>query len=98
YFFEGQEEIGSPTLPPFVEAHKELFACDLVVSSDGGQWAEDQPELSIGARGLCAIQIDVVGPKMDLHSGAYGGTVNNPIHALAAILASMRSPEGKILV
>ncbi len=98
YFFEGQEEIGSPTLPPFVEVHKELFACDLVVSSDGGQWAEDQPELSIGARGLCAIQIDVVGPKMDLHSGSYGGTVNNPIHALAAILASMRSPEGKILV
>ncbi len=98
YIFEGQEEIGSPQMPPFVEAHKQLLACDLVISSDGGQWAEDQPELAIGARGLSALQIDVVGPKADLHSGMYGGTVQNPIHALAAILASMRGPDGKILV
>lgn len=98
FIFEGQEEIGSPQMPQFVEGQKQLLACDLVVSSDGGQWAEDQPELAIGARGLAAVQIDVIGPKADLHSGMFGGTVNNPIHALAAILASMRSPEGKILV
>ncbi|MCC6170247.1 MAG: dipeptidase [Caldilineaceae bacterium] len=98
YFFEGQEEIGSPQLPGFVERYKDLLACDVVVSSDGGQWSEEQPELALGARGLCALQIDVVGPQMDLHSGMFGGTVANPIHALVAILASMRSPEGKILV
>ena len=97
-FFEGQEEIGSPTLPPFVAANKELFACDMVISADGGQWAEDQPGLAVGLRGLCALQISVEGPDHDLHSGGYGGSVPNPIHALVRILDSMRSPEGKILV
>ncbi|MCB0128595.1 MAG: dipeptidase, partial [Caldilineaceae bacterium] len=98
FFFEGQEEIGSPTLPPFVAANKEKFACDMVVSSDGGQYSDTQPELAIGLRGLAALQIDVQGPNADVHSGMYGGAINNPIHALVQILASMRSPEGKILV
>ncbi|GIV76744.1 dipeptidase [Litorilinea aerophila] len=98
FFFEGQEEIGSPHLPPFVAANRELLACDMVVSSDGGQWSEDQPALSVAFRGLCALQIDVVGARRDLHSGSYGGAVQNPIHALVRILDSMRSPDGKILV
>lgn len=98
FFFEGQEEIGSPTLPPFVAANKEKFACDMVVSSDGGQYSDTQPELAIGLRGLAALQIDVRGPNADVHSGMYGGAINNPAHALVQILASMRSPEGKILV
>jgi acetylornithine deacetylase/succinyl-diaminopimelate desuccinylase-like protein len=98
YFFEGQEEIGSPQLPDFVAANSDKFACEMVISSDGGQWSEDQPGLSVAFKGLCALQIDVVGPDRDLHSGAYGGAVANPIHALVRILDSMRSPEGKILV
>ena len=98
YFFEGQEEIGSPTLPPFVAEHKDLFACDMVISADGGQWAEDQPGLSVAFKGLCALQINVEGPDHDLHSGMYGGSVPNPIHALVRIIDSMRSPEGKIMV
>ena len=98
FFFEGQEEIGSPQLPPFVEANKEKFACDVVISSDGGQFDEDQPALLVGLRGLCALQIDVKGANTDLHSGMYGGVVNNPIHALTHILDSMRSADGKILV
>ena len=97
-FFEGQEEIGSPTLAPFVAANKEKFACDLAISADGGQWSEDQPALMVGLRGLAGVQIDVVGPDHDVHSGLYGGAIQNPIHALAAILASMRGPDGKILV
>ena len=97
-FFEGQEEIGSPTLPPFVAEHKEKFACDLAISADGGQWAEDQPALMVGLRGLAGIEIDVVGPAYDVHSGMYGGVIQNPLHALAAILASMRGADGKILV
>ncbi len=98
YFFEGQEEIGSPTLPKFVEDNKELLACDMVISSDGGQWDVDQPALSVAFKGLCAMQIDVVGPDHDVHSGVYGGTIANPIHALAHIIDSMRSEDGKILV
>jgi acetylornithine deacetylase/succinyl-diaminopimelate desuccinylase-like protein len=97
-FFEGQEEIGSPTMAPFVKENAERFACDLVVSADGGQWSEDQPSLTLAFKGLCALQIDVQGAFRDLHSGMYGGAVANPIHALAHIVASMRSPEGRILV
>jgi acetylornithine deacetylase/succinyl-diaminopimelate desuccinylase-like protein len=97
-FFEGQEEIGSPTLPAFIAAHKEKFACDFILSADGGQWDETQPALLVGLKGLCALQIDVVGPAYDVHSGLYGGVIQNPIHALAAILASMRSSDGRILV
>lgn len=97
-FFEGQEEIGSPTLPPFVAANKEKFACDMAISADGGQWAEDQPALMVGLRGLAGVEISVVGPDHDVHSGMYGGAIQNPIHALASIIASMRGPDGKILV
>jgi acetylornithine deacetylase/succinyl-diaminopimelate desuccinylase-like protein len=97
-FFEGQEEIGSPQLPNFIASHRELLSCDLILSADGGQWDEEQPILNMGLRGLCAIQIDVQGAKSDVHSGVYGGTFANPIHALANLLESMRSKEGKILV
>jgi acetylornithine deacetylase/succinyl-diaminopimelate desuccinylase-like protein len=97
-FFEGQEEIGSPTLPPFVAEHKDKFACDLAISADGGQWAEDQPALMVGLRGLAGIDIDVAGPAYDVHSGMYGGVIQNPLHAMAAIVASMRGTDGKILV
>ncbi len=98
FLFEGQEEIGSPQLPPFMAKHRQHFACDLAVSADGGQWAEDQPELTVSARGLCALQVDVTGPAVDLHSGIYGGTVQNPIHALATIIAGLHDEEGHITV
>jgi acetylornithine deacetylase/succinyl-diaminopimelate desuccinylase-like protein len=97
-FFEGQEEIGSPTMGPFVAANRERFACDMVISADGGQWAEDQPSLALAYKGLCAVQIDVKGAYRDLHSGMFGGAVANPIHALAHVVASMRSADGKIVV
>jgi acetylornithine deacetylase/succinyl-diaminopimelate desuccinylase-like protein len=98
FFFEGQEEIGSPNLENFIAAHKDQLACDLVVSADGGQWSEDQPALMIGLRGLASVQIDVTGPDHDVHSGMYGGAIQNPIHALAEILASFHGPDGTIRV
>lgn len=98
FFFEGQEEIGSPQLASFVEANKELLACDLVLSSDGGQWSETEPALCIGFRGLSGLQIDLWGASGDLHSGIYGGAVQNPLHALVQLLASMRGPDGRVLV
>ncbi len=97
-FFEGQEEIGSPTLPPFMAANSGKFACDMAVSADGGQWEEDQPALLVGLRGLAGMEIKVVGPSHDVHSGVYGGVIQNPNHALAAILASMRTADGAIQV
>jgi acetylornithine deacetylase/succinyl-diaminopimelate desuccinylase-like protein len=96
--FEGQEEIGSPQMPAFVAANKKLFACDVALSADGGQWSETQPSLLVALKGICSIQIDMKGAKTDLHSGVYGGAIQNPLHALAALIASMRSADGRILV
>lgn len=98
FFFEGQEEIGSPTLPNFITANQNLFACEMVISADGGQYSEDEPALLVGLRGLAALQIDVRGPAYDLHSGMYGGAIQNPIHALVRLLDSMRGADGRILV
>lgn len=98
FFLEGQEEIGSPQLPAFVSDQRDLLACDLVLSSDGGQYKEDQPQLMLSAKGLAGVQIDVRGAHSDLHSGIYGGAVPNAIHALTEILASLRDSDNTILV
>ena len=98
FLFEGQEEIGSPQLPEFIAANKDLLSCDLVLSADGGQWDENQPALALGTRGLVAVYIDVQGPDHDVHSGTYGGTIANPIHALVQILESMHDQDGRITV
>ena len=98
FLFEGQEEIGSPQLPDFVSANRDLLACDMVLSSDGGQWSEDQPTEVLGTRGLASVFIDVQGPDHDLHSGTYGGTIANPLHALVQILDSMHDRDGRVTV
>ncbi len=98
FLFEGQEEIGSPQLPDFIAAQKDLLSCDMVLSADGGQWEENQPALVLGTRGLASVFIDVQGPDHDLHSGTYGGTIVNPVHALVQILDSMHDKEGRIAV
>jgi acetylornithine deacetylase/succinyl-diaminopimelate desuccinylase-like protein len=97
-FFEGQEEIGSPQMPAFISANRELLACDLIFSADGGQWDEDQPALMMGLRGLCGLHIDVRAGRSDTHSGTFGGTIMNPIHALVHLLDSMHTPQGKVAV
>ena len=97
-FFEGQEEIGSPQLPEFISDNRERLACDLIFSADGGQWDENQPALMIALRGLCNLQIDVQAARGDTHSGTFGGTIMNPIHALAQLLDSMHTRDGKVAV
>ncbi len=98
FLFEGQEEIGSPQLEDFIAANKDMLACDLALSADGSQWDENQPALVLGTRGLVALFIDVTGPDHDLHSGTYGGTIANPIHALVQILDSMHDRDGRITI
>ena len=98
FCFEGQEEIGSPQIPGFLAQHKALFACDLAVSADGGQWSETEGILLVALRGICGLQIDVKGANTDLHSGMYGGTIRNPAHVLAELLSSMHGPDGRIAV
>src|SRR4051794_33108417 len=98
FLFEGEEEIGSPHLASYVHAHKDELACDLVISADGAMWRPDEPSLSTASKGLLALDIEVTGANRDLHSGRFGGTVANPIHALVALLASLHHADGRIAV
>jgi acetylornithine deacetylase/succinyl-diaminopimelate desuccinylase-like protein len=98
FCIEGEEEVGSPTLESFVEENKELLTADVLVISDTPMLEKGKPAICYGLRGLCAMQIDAKGAKGDLHSGIYGGGVNNPLHALANILASFHDNEGRVAI
>jgi len=98
FLAEGEEEIGSPNLVPFVEANRERLACDLVLISDTEMFAEGLPSLLFSLRGLSYFEITVKGARSDLHSGNYGGSVTNPGNALAAIIASFHDADGRIAV
>jgi acetylornithine deacetylase/succinyl-diaminopimelate desuccinylase-like protein len=98
FIIEGEEEIGSPHLAPFVEAHKDKLAADVCIISDSGIVAEDQPSIVYALRGLTALEIEVQGPSKDLHSGMYGGAVHNPVQALAEIVAQLHNTDGSVSV
>jgi len=98
YILEGEEEIGSPSLYDFINEHKELLKADVLVISDTGMLEKNRPAICYGLRGLAGIQIDITGANTDLHSGGYGGGVQNAAHALVELLASFRDKNGKILV
>jgi acetylornithine deacetylase/succinyl-diaminopimelate desuccinylase-like protein len=95
---EGEEEVGSPNLVPFVEAHKERLACDAVIISDSSMFAQGLPSLLFSLRGLAYFEIHVQGPATDLHSGTYGGSVVNPGNTLAKIIASLKDDRGHIAI
>lgn len=98
FCIEGEEEIGSPHLDEFVEEKKELLAADVIVISDTTMIDQCKPTICYGVRGLCGIQIDVKGSKSDLHSGLYGGGVQNSIHALVEIVNSFHDKNGRVTV
>ena len=95
---EGEEEVGSEHLAPFIEAHADQLACDAVVISDSAMFAPGLPSILSSLRGLAYFQIDVKGPAQDLHSGSYGGAVVNPAMALAKILATLHDANGRIAI
>jgi len=95
---EGEEEIGSIHLEDFIKKHKELLKADVVVVSDTAMFAKDIPAITYGLRGLCYIQLEVTGPNRDLHSGSYGGAVDNPINALAVMISKLKDDKGRILI
>ncbi len=95
---EGEEEIGSPSLPQVLSQRARELEAQAVVISDGSQLAPGIPAITYGLRGLAQAQIDVIGPRLDLHSGSFGGLVTNPIQALCQILCSLRSPDGTVAI
>ncbi|HCD51756.1 MAG TPA: dipeptidase [Balneolaceae bacterium] len=95
---EGEEEIGSPNLVPFIESHKEMLECDMVLISDTAMFGKDQPSITYGLRGLAYMEVEVVGPNRDLHSGVYGGAVENPLNVLCEMIAKLKDEDGVIQI
>ncbi|MCL6516684.1 dipeptidase [Alicyclobacillus sp.] len=95
---EGEEEIGSPHLPQVLAEHRDRFQADVIVISDTPILGPGRPAVCYGLRGLAALEVHVQGANSDLHSGLYGGMVQNAVHALVEVLSSMRGPDGRIRV
>jgi acetylornithine deacetylase/succinyl-diaminopimelate desuccinylase-like protein len=99
FLIEGEEEMGSPSFPKFLERYKDrLKAADFVYLSDTALPNEQQVVLTCGLRGLALFDVHITGAKGDLHSGLHGGVLLNPIQALAEIIATLHTPEGKVNV
>lgn len=96
FIFEGEEEIGSPSLDPFLADHRELLACDFAVNPDSGMIAADLPTITYALRGIAFFELRVYGPDHDLHSGTFGGAVHNPAQALCELIAGMHDAQGKV--
>ena len=98
FIFEGEEEIGSPSLNAFIKEHKELLKSDIILVSDTSMLGAELPSLTTGLRGLAYWQIEVTGPNRDLHSGHFGGAVANPINTLCNMLSQVIDKDGRITV
>lgn len=98
FIIEGEEEIGSPHLADVLRKYKDRLKADVCIISDTGILSEDQPSIIYALRGLVALEIEVQGPRNDLHSGGFGGAVHNPVQALAEIVAKLHNDDGSISV
>ena len=98
FIIEGEEEVGSPNLGKFVKEHKDLLKADVILISDSSMQSLEDPSLDVGVRGLSYIEVEVTGPKRDLHSGTYGGAVANPITILAQMIASCHDKNNHITI
>jgi len=98
FLFEGEEEIGSPNLAPFLQEHRAALQCDVIAISDTGMVAPGMPTLGYGLRGISCCEVVIRGPKGDLHSGLFGGAVANPATAVARLVASLHDPDGRVAV
>ena len=98
FLIEGEEEIGSPNLEKFLKKNKQLLKCDAVLISDTSLYAKGVPTINYGLRGLAYFEVEVTGPKQDLHSGSFGGSVANPINELARMIAKLQDKNNKITI
>lgn len=98
FMIEGEEEVGSESLSDFVKEHKEKLQNDIILISDTGMIANDIPSITTGLRGLSYVEVEVIGPNRDLHSGLYGGAIANPINILAKMIASLHDENNHITI
>jgi len=95
---EGEEEVGSAHLEDFLKEHKEMLKADLVLISDSSMFARGVPSITYGLRGLTYMEVEVIGPNRDLHSGTFGGSIHNPIQALSEMIASLHDKNGRVAI
>ncbi len=98
FLFEGEEEISSPSLPAWIKAHKKLLKADICLVSDTTMISDKVPSINCGMRGLSYLEVKVVGPNKDLHSGHFGGAVANPIQVLCEMIATLLDADGRVTV
>ena len=98
FMIEGEEEVGSENLEPFVKKNKDKLKADVILISDTGIIANDTPSITTGLRGLSYVEVEVIGPNRDLHSGLYGGAVANPINILTKMIASLHNEKNEITI
>ena len=98
FMFEGEEEIGSPSLPQWIRDHKNMLGADICLVSDTTMISEKVPSINCGMRGLAYLEVKVTGPNKDLHSGHYGGAVANPINVLCDMISSLHDSDGRITI
>jgi len=98
FMIEGEEEVGSNNLETFLKEHKELLKADVILISDTGIFSNEVPSITVGLRGLSYVEVEVTGPKRDLHSGLYGGAVANPINILCEMIASLKDKNNHITI
>ncbi len=98
FVFEGEEESGSESLEPWLRENRDRLAGDVAIVSDVGFFEGDIPAITVGLRGLMGAEIHVRGPFQDVHSGVYGGQIENPLNALATIIAALKGPDGRIRI
>jgi acetylornithine deacetylase/succinyl-diaminopimelate desuccinylase-like protein len=98
FILEGEEENGSVNLVPFIEKHRDLLAADMVLVSDTGLFADDVPSITYGLRGLAYVEVTFTGPNRDLHSGMYGGAVENPANALCRLIGHLHDQQHRVTI
>lgn len=98
FMIEGEEEVGSENLETFLKTNQEKLACDVILISDTSMIANEIPSINTGLRGLTYVEVEVIGPNRDLHSGVYGGGVANPINILAKMIASLQDDNNHITI
>lgn len=98
FMVEGEEEVGSDNLGRFVKENKEKLKADIILISDTALISLDHPSITTGLRGLSYMEVEVVGPNRDLHSGVYGGAVANPVNVLCNMIASLHDEDGRVVI
>lgn len=98
FLIEGEEEVGSPNLGDFIQGYADMLACDAALISDTGMVEASTPTITYGVRGMAYMEVEIQGPKRDLHSGAYGGVAHNPLQVMVEMLAALHDDRGRVAI